>query len=84
MSATIAPHSEAVSIGTCAEEIYDYDAAARLIADHLDEADVAAHPQERVSRAEETVGVRFPGSYCNNRQNPSFVCRPVHRASARA
>jgi hypothetical protein len=41
----------------------DYDAAMQLIAGHLDGADFAAQPQERVLRAEEALGVRFPGSY---------------------
>jgi hypothetical protein len=41
----------------------DYDATMQLIADRLDEADFAAQPRERVSRAEETLGIEFPGSY---------------------
>ena len=41
----------------------DYDAAMQLIADRFDESDFAAQPQERVLRAEEALGVRFPGSY---------------------
>jgi hypothetical protein len=41
----------------------DYEAAAALIANHLDDADFEAQSEERVARAEEALGLRFPPSY---------------------
>jgi hypothetical protein len=41
----------------------DYDEAVAVVADHLDEADFEAQPEERVDRAEQVLGVRFPPSY---------------------
>ena len=41
----------------------DYEEALALVEDHLDEADFEAQPEERVQRAEQALGIRFPPSY---------------------
>lgn len=41
----------------------EYEEALALIEDHLDEADFEAQPEERVARAEQELGLRFPPSY---------------------
>lgn len=41
----------------------DYEEALALVEDHLGEADFDAQPEERVQRAEQALGVRFPPSY---------------------
>jgi hypothetical protein len=40
-----------------------YEEALRLLEDHLDQSDFEPQPLERVERAEETLGVRFPPTY---------------------
>lgn len=41
----------------------EYEEALALIAEHLDGADFEAQPEDRVSRAENELGLRFPPSY---------------------
>jgi ABC-type phosphate transport system auxiliary subunit len=41
----------------------EFEEALALVEERLDEADFEAQPEERVSRAEQTLGVRFPPTY---------------------
>src|SRR4051794_25761247 len=41
----------------------EYEIAANLIRDRLDESDFESQPEERVDRAERALGVRFPPTY---------------------
>jgi hypothetical protein len=43
--------------------VRDYEEALGLIEDFLDEADFESQPADRVDRAEQALGVRFPPTY---------------------
>lgn len=43
--------------------IREFEEALAIVEDHLDEADFEAQPEDRVDRAEQALGVRFPPTY---------------------
>jgi hypothetical protein len=58
-----------------------YEEALRLLEDHLDQSDFEPQPSERVERAEETLGVRFPPTYRRFLLEPLAQAESVPRRS---